>query len=67
MMNEDQLKRSAIIKKICFLGVVLELNCPSSQHIINNIIKECILLHYRVALTGFLCGLFFFFLVWSIP
>lgn len=33
-MNDNHLNRSVIIRKVSFLDVVLELNCPSSQDIL---------------------------------
>lgn len=33
-MNDDHLNRTVIIRKISFLDVVLELNCPGNQDIL---------------------------------
>lgn len=69
-MNDDHLNRSGIIKMM-FSAIVLELNCPGSQDILNTlsiISSKCVFCcitqwHLQVLL----CGWFFFFLVWNIP
>lgn len=67
-MNDNHLNRSVIIRKVSFLDVVLELNCPSSQDIL--ICYQYPQSVYFAALpsdTGFAVCLFFIFLVWNIP